>query len=221
MTASAQPALHDRWYTVDEAGRHVVNAGVATQALGPDQARRYFAGDFLRNWIMPADAERRRVRALAELIHHEPRLMTGGDPRPVAAVEKFSRTRAIVGVTLVLGSFRWHHYHYELARYEFARDADVDATFHLPELERRLGYTHRGLGHGSKASELIARLGLPNAEYAGHVPSMRNLYYARDDLHVEIHEGVVYYLEHGNPGWLLPAPRSGAGPARGAAAPLR
>jgi hypothetical protein len=166
---------------------------------------------------MPADAERRRVRALAELIHQEPRLMTGGDPRPFAAVEKFSRTRAIVRVTLTLGSFRWHHYYYQLARYEIARDAAVDAGLQLPELERRLSFGYRGLGYGSKAADLIARLGLPNVEYAGHTPSQRNLYYTRDDLHVEIHDGVVYYLEHGKPAWLLPMPPPGAGSAHGVA----
>jgi hypothetical protein len=221
MSASSQSPLDDPWYTVDQVGTHVVNAGAAAESLSPSLARRYFAGNFLLNWTMPPDAERRRVRALAELIHQEPRLMTGGDPRPIAEVEKFSRSRAIVRVTLILGGFRWHHYTYQLARYEIARDAAVDAGLHLPELERRLSFSFHGLGYGSGEADLIARLGHPSVEYAGQAPSQRNLYYKRDDLHVEIHDGVVYYIEHGKPGWLQPMPPLGAGPAHGAAPPRR
>ena len=206
MTASMHSHAGDRWYAVDQVGVFVVNTDVATETLAPPLARRYFSGEFLRNWSMPGDAERRRVRALAELIHQEPRLMTGGNPRPLAEVESFSHSRAIMRVTLVLGNFRWHHYFYQLARYNIARDPTIDTAYELPELERRLGFTWRGLGHGSRAADLFARLSAPDAEYPGYNPSQRNLYFAAEDLHVELHDGVVYYIEPGKPGWLEPMP---------------
>lgn len=206
MTASMHAHAGDRWYAVDQVGVFVVNTDVATETLAPALARRYFAGEFLRNWVVPGDAERRRVRALAELIHQEPRLMTGGNPRPHAEVESFSHSRAILRVTLVLGSFRGHHYFYQLARYNVAREPAIDTVYELAELERRLSYTYRGLGHGSRSAEMFSRLSAPDAEYPGPTPSQRNLYFGAENLHVELHDGVVYYIEPGKPGWLEPMP---------------
>jgi len=215
--ATAQTSSGERWYAVSEIGMHVVNPGIPLEALDAGRARQYFAGDFLLNWPRPADLEARRVAALEQLRRIEPHLIAAGDPRPFAAVERFSRSRAVVRVYLTLGGFRWHRYFHDLARYEIARESAIDAALNLPQLERKLGGTWRGLGHGSTAADLLALLGAPDQEHPSQALSLRNLYYARDDLHVEIHDGVVYYLEHGKPGWLQPVPPPGAGPAHGPA----
>ena len=217
MAASAQSSPAEKWYEISQIGLHVVNGGVTLQPLSPELARRYFAGNFLLNWPMPADAERRRVRALEELRHQEPQLMSGGDPRPFAAVTGFSRTRINVSVTLILGGFRWHHYVYELARYEMARDPAIDAAFNLPVLERKMTATYRGIAYGTPAAQLLAQLGPPDHEYPAQSLSLRNLYYVKDDLQVELHDGLVYTLEHGKPGWLMAMPPPGVGPAHGPA----
>lgn len=214
-TVAAPPAAPETWYRVDEVGAHMVNQGVPVEALAPDLARRYFAGDFLLNWPLPADAGQRRASALEQLRRTEPNLITGADPRPFAAVERFTRTRVVVRVHLILGAFRWHRYYYQLAGYEMARDPAIDAALQLPVLERKLGGTYRGLRHGSTSSEVTALLGRPDQEHDGQSLSLRNWYYAKDDLHVELHDGRVYYVEHGKPGWLATLPPPGAGPAHG------
>jgi len=215
MTTAAAQAKPDPWYTVDVIGMHMQGGGAAPLPLAPDLARRYFAGDFLLNWPRPADAQQRHAAALEQLRRTEPNLITRGDARPVAAVERFTRTRVVVRVFLILGSFRWHHYYYQLASYEMARDPAIDAGLQLPALERKLAGTYRGLAHGSSAADVAALLGKPDHEHPSQSLSLLNVYYARDDLHVELHDGRVYFLEHGKPGWLMPPPLPGAGPAHG------
>ncbi|MDB5805407.1 MAG: hypothetical protein JWN73_2729 [Betaproteobacteria bacterium] len=220
MTAAAQTPQDEKWVRVVQPGVHVLNGGTPVELLEVVRARHYFAGDFLLHWPVPADAEPRRAQALAELRRREPRLIAGGDPRPFGVIERFSHGRVGMRVELVLGASGRERYFYGLARYEMARDPAIDAALGLPQLERKLAFVYQSLGYGSSAPELFARLGPADQELAGQAPSQRNLYFARHDLHVEIHQGVVYYLEHGKPGWLSDLPPVGAGPMHGPA-PVR
>ena len=123
------------------------------------------------------------------------------DSRTFAQLRKFSKSSVTIGVMQPLGGRRWHHYYYKLVLYELKRFDFIDDVFKIPDKEKKLSYTFKGIGHGSTMKDL-EELGRPDHIYPSQTPSFEQFYYEKFDIHVIIHNFKVYIIEAGKPNWI-------------------
>jgi hypothetical protein len=214
---SNQPPMTDqneKWYKMNAVGFHIFNEDSPPAKISGEQALRYFSKEnshLAKNLTTPK-YEEQVSESLRKLKADFPQIIPAKNPEPFADVAQFSKDKVIISILYPLGAHRWHHYFETIATYEIKRTPVIDEMFDLRELEKKFSYTYKGVGYGTSAgytsaagglnNKLTEILGQPDAEYPGQSPSLRQLYYRQHNLYVEIHEGVVYFVEHRKPDWI-------------------
>jgi hypothetical protein len=211
---ASRAQTNDKWYEVGGVGLHILDDHIETERLSDAQALAYLsegAPHLSELWRAPENRNRvaKSLQALKTSLRY---FNVPKNPAPFAEVARFSRTRVVVRVLYPLGAYMWHHYFETLAVYELDRNQRLDERFNLVETEKRLSFTFKGIGHGTRAGyfsnpdnkdDLVTKiLGKPDDEYMSQTPSYRLIYYRRYKISIEIHDGVVYAVEQGKPAWV-------------------
>jgi hypothetical protein len=205
---------NDKWYEVGGVGFHILDDHIPAEKLSDAQALLYFAEGaphLSELWRVPENRDRvaKSLQALQKSLRY---FNLAKNPAPFAEVARFSSKRVVIRALYPLGAYLWHHYFETLAVYELERNGRIDERFKLVELEKKLSFTFKGIGHGTRAGyfsnpdnadDTVTKvLGRPDDEYMSQTLSYRLIYYRRYNISIEIHDGVVYTVEQGKPGWV-------------------
>jgi hypothetical protein len=213
-SSASRPQQDAKWYEIGGVGLHILDDKIPPEPLSDAQALAYFkeGGSHLSElWRAPENQDK-VAKSLQTLKTSLPYFNAARSPTPFALPARFNASRVVVRVLAPLGGYLWHNYFETLAVYEFNRRRRLDDIFNLVATEKRLSFTFKGIGHGTPAGyfsspdnekDLVTKaLGVPDDEYMSQTPSYRLIYYRRYNISIEIHDGVVYAVERGKPGWV-------------------
>ncbi len=124
------------------------------------------------------------------------------DGKVFLKVMAFSKHSVQIMILQPKGGYLWHHYEACLANFKIPRNVEIDKLFELEELDRIYSLRVKGIGYGSRPSEVVKVLGKPDGVENFQKVGMFRYYYLNDDLTIFIDEGIARLLTPGVPEWV-------------------